>query len=105
MTMVLATHEMGFARQVADRVCFLDGGRVLEQGRPSRCSATRREPRTRQFLRGSSRPAASDNRVPAAGVVGYGAAVTMTMTHALLAPAAMPAARLRTERRALVRQS
>ena len=34
MTMVVATHEMGFARQVADEVCFLDGGRVLERGAP-----------------------------------------------------------------------
>ena len=34
MTMLLATHEMGFARQVADQVCFLDGGRVLEHGPP-----------------------------------------------------------------------
>ena len=34
MTMVIATHEMGFARDVADRVCFLDGGRILEQGPP-----------------------------------------------------------------------
>ncbi|HEX2804737.1 MAG TPA: amino acid ABC transporter ATP-binding protein, partial [Kineosporiaceae bacterium] len=34
MTMIVATHEMGFARQVADRVCFLDGGAVLEQGPP-----------------------------------------------------------------------
>ena len=41
MTMVLATHEMGFARQVADRVCFLDAGRVVEQGRPRRCWASR----------------------------------------------------------------
>ena len=34
MTMLIATHEMGFAREVADRVCFLDGGRILEQGPP-----------------------------------------------------------------------
>ena len=50
MTMLIATHEMGFARQVADRVCFLDGGRILERARRSRCSASRPEPRTRQFL-------------------------------------------------------
>jgi polar amino acid transport system ATP-binding protein len=50
MTMVLATHEMGFARQVADRVCFLDAGRVLEQGPPSQVFGDPSEPRTRQFL-------------------------------------------------------
>jgi polar amino acid transport system ATP-binding protein len=50
MTMVLATHEMGFARQVADRVCFLDGGRVLEQGPPEKVFAEPVEARTRQFL-------------------------------------------------------
>jgi polar amino acid transport system ATP-binding protein len=50
MTMVIATHEMGFARDVADRICFLDGGRILEQGPPSELLATPREPRTRQFL-------------------------------------------------------
>jgi polar amino acid transport system ATP-binding protein len=51
MTMLLATHEMGFARDVADQVCFLDGGRVLEEGPPEQVLADPREPRTRQFLR------------------------------------------------------
>jgi polar amino acid transport system ATP-binding protein len=51
MTMLLATHEMGFARDVADRVCFLDGGRVLEEGPPEQVLSDPREPRTRQFLR------------------------------------------------------
>jgi polar amino acid transport system ATP-binding protein len=50
MTMVLATHEMGFARQVADRVAFLDKGKVLEEGPPSRVLGDPTEPRTRQFL-------------------------------------------------------
>ncbi len=50
MTMVLATHEMGFARQVADRVVFLDGGRVLESGPPAQVLGDPVEPRTRQFL-------------------------------------------------------
>ncbi len=50
MTMVLATHEMGFARQVADRVVFLDGGRVLESGPPEQVLGDPVEPRTRQFL-------------------------------------------------------
>jgi len=51
MTMLLATHEMGFARDVADKVCFLDGGRVLEDGPPEQVLGDPREPRTRQFLR------------------------------------------------------
>jgi polar amino acid transport system ATP-binding protein len=51
MTMLIATHEMGFARQVADRVCFLDGGRVLESGPPEQVLGEPVEPRTRQFLR------------------------------------------------------
>ena len=50
MTMLVATHEMGFAREVADRVCFLDGGRVLEQGPPEQVLADPHEARTRQFL-------------------------------------------------------
>jgi polar amino acid transport system ATP-binding protein len=50
MTMMLATHEMGFARQVADRVVFLDGGRVLEAGPPEQVLGDPVEPRTRQFL-------------------------------------------------------
>jgi polar amino acid transport system ATP-binding protein len=50
MTLLMATHEMGFARQVADVVCFLDGGRLLEQGPPERVLADPVEPRTRQFL-------------------------------------------------------
>jgi polar amino acid transport system ATP-binding protein len=50
MTMVLATHEMGFARQVADTVVFLDGGRVLESGPPTRVLGDPTEARTRQFL-------------------------------------------------------
>jgi polar amino acid transport system ATP-binding protein len=50
MTMVLATHEMSFARQVADRVCFLDGGRVIEQGPPEQVLGEPTQPRTRQFL-------------------------------------------------------
>jgi polar amino acid transport system ATP-binding protein len=51
MTMLLATHEMSFAREVADRVCFLDGGRVLEEGPPEQVLGDPVEPRTRQFLR------------------------------------------------------
>ena len=50
MTMVLATHEMGFARQVADQVVFLDGGRVLEAGPPAQVLGDPVQARTRQFL-------------------------------------------------------
>ena len=50
MTMLLATHEMGFARDIASRVCFLDAGRILEQGPPAQIFAEPHEPRTRQFL-------------------------------------------------------
>ena len=50
MTMLIATHEMGFARDIADRVCFLDGGVILEQGVPERIFSAPAEPRTRQFL-------------------------------------------------------
>jgi len=50
MTMVIATHEMGFAREIADRVCFLDGGVILEQGSPEQIFTAPAEPRTRQFL-------------------------------------------------------
>jgi len=49
-TIVMATHEMGFARQVAHTVCFLDGGRILESGPPEQVLDNPREPRTRQFL-------------------------------------------------------
>jgi polar amino acid transport system ATP-binding protein len=51
MTMLVATHEMGFARQVADEVCFLDRGRVLERGGPAQVLGEPAEERTRQFLR------------------------------------------------------
>ncbi|MCW2847393.1 MAG: amino acid transporter ATP-binding protein family [Marmoricola sp.] len=51
MTMVLATHEMAFAREVATRVCFLDRGRILEQGPPEQLLTNPGEERTRQFLR------------------------------------------------------
>ncbi len=50
MTMVIATHEMGFARDIADRVCFLDAGVVLESGPPGQLFSEPREARTRQFL-------------------------------------------------------
>lgn len=51
MTMVLATHEMSFAREVADEVCFLDAGQVVESGPPEQVLGEPTQPRTRQFLR------------------------------------------------------
>ncbi|MGQ0608613.1 MAG: amino acid ABC transporter ATP-binding protein [Chloroflexota bacterium] len=50
MTMVIATHEMGFARDIASRIVFLDEGRILEEGPPERIFREPREPRTREFL-------------------------------------------------------
>jgi polar amino acid transport system ATP-binding protein len=50
MTMILATHEMSFAREVADKVCFLDAGVILEEGPPDQIFSSPREPRTREFL-------------------------------------------------------
>jgi polar amino acid transport system ATP-binding protein len=50
MTMLIATHEMGFARDIASRVCFLDAGRILEEGPPEQIFHQPTEARTRQFL-------------------------------------------------------
>ncbi len=50
MTMLIATHEMGFARDIANRVCFLDAGHILEEGPPARIFSSPTEPRTQQFL-------------------------------------------------------
>jgi polar amino acid transport system ATP-binding protein len=50
MTMILATHEMSFAKEVADKVCFLDAGVILEEGPPAQIFSDPREPRTREFL-------------------------------------------------------
>ena len=50
MTMILSTHEMGFARNVADTVCFLDAGRILEAGDPAQVLGDPQQERTRQFL-------------------------------------------------------
>jgi polar amino acid transport system ATP-binding protein len=50
MTMVIATHEMGFARDIADRICFLDAGTICEIGPPEQILNDPHEPRTRQFL-------------------------------------------------------
>jgi polar amino acid transport system ATP-binding protein len=50
MTMIIATHEMSFAREVANKICFLDAGRILEEGPPAQIFGEPREARTRQFL-------------------------------------------------------
>lgn len=50
VTMVVVTHEMGFARQVADRVVFMDGGKIVESGKPNRIFDAPQESRTRNFL-------------------------------------------------------
>ncbi len=57
MTMIIVTHEMGFAREVADRVCFLEGGRIVEEGPPDHIFTTPQHSRTKSFL----------NRIVAAG--------------------------------------
>ncbi|MCW2975375.1 MAG: amino acid transporter ATP-binding protein family [Actinomycetia bacterium] len=50
MTMIIATHEMGFAREVASKVCFLDGGSILEEGAPEQIFTNPTQARTRSFL-------------------------------------------------------
>jgi polar amino acid transport system ATP-binding protein len=50
MTMLIATHEMGFARDIANRVCFIDEGRILESGPPAQLFTAPREERTQRFL-------------------------------------------------------
>jgi polar amino acid transport system ATP-binding protein len=51
VTMILATHEMSFAREVADRVCFLHEGRIIEEGPPERILREPERPETQRFLR------------------------------------------------------
>ena len=50
MTMLLATHEMAFAAEISDRICFLDQGRIIESGPPSQIFGSPTQPRTREFL-------------------------------------------------------
>jgi polar amino acid transport system ATP-binding protein len=50
MTMLIATHEMGFARAIADEVCYLEAGRIVERGPPERIFSNPQEPSTRRFL-------------------------------------------------------
>ncbi|AIA07347.1 amino acid ABC transporter ATP-binding protein [Streptomyces noursei] len=60
MTMLVVTHEMGFAREVADRVVFMDGGRIVEEGAPERVVGAPRHERTRAFLSRVLDPAAAE---------------------------------------------
>jgi polar amino acid transport system ATP-binding protein len=50
MTMIIATHEMGFARDIANRICFLDQGVILEEGPPDEIFSRPRQERTQRFL-------------------------------------------------------
>src|SRR5690606_27088754 len=50
-TMLIVTHETQFAREIADRILFMDGGRIVEQGPPAQLLDTPRDPRTKAFLR------------------------------------------------------
>ncbi len=50
LTMLMVTHQIGFAREISDRICFFDGGRIEEQGPPGELLDNPRQPRTRQFL-------------------------------------------------------
>jgi polar amino acid transport system ATP-binding protein len=67
MTMIVVTHEMGFAREVADRVVFFDGGNMLEEGPPGEIFSRPRHERTRDFLRRvlAAMPAGAPGAVPA----------------------------------------
>lgn len=56
MTILMATHEMSFARDVSDRICFLDGGRVLEEGPPEQIFTAPVQPRTQEFLARALKP-------------------------------------------------
>lgn len=50
MTMIIVTHEMGFAQEVGDRIVFMDGGAIIEQGKPAELFGNPQQARTRQFL-------------------------------------------------------
>ncbi|MFI2211380.1 amino acid ABC transporter ATP-binding protein [Streptomyces sp. NPDC020141] len=70
MTMVVVTHEMSFAREVADRVVFMDGGVIVEQGPAARVVGDPRHERTRNFLDRVLNPAAARDPEPSAGPPG-----------------------------------
>ncbi|WP_213303187.1 amino acid ABC transporter ATP-binding protein [Paraburkholderia sacchari] len=64
MTMLVVTHEMGFAREVADRVCFLHAGNIIEQGTAQQVLCSPREPRTCEFLRHVLTNRIAEHRMP-----------------------------------------
>jgi ABC-type polar amino acid transport system ATPase subunit len=75
MTMIVVTHELDFAREVGDRLVFMDGGRIVEEGRPAEVFSRPREERTRAFLRrllrtGAPHHVPGHDGAPAAGDVG-----------------------------------
>lgn len=70
MTMIVVTHEMGFAREVADRVCFLHSGTIVEEGPAAQVLGAPRQPRTQDFLRRVlHKPAAEASDTPAGDLV------------------------------------
>ena len=68
MKMMVVTHEMGFTRDVADRVIFMDEGLIVEEGTPDLMFTDPKEPRTRAFLRASSWSGKRDRRIRPATV-------------------------------------
>ncbi|MDQ8032156.1 MAG: amino acid ABC transporter ATP-binding protein [Bordetella sp.] len=74
LTMMVVTHEMGFAREVADRIWFMDAGEILEEADAQTFFTAPRHPRTRKFLADILRPGVSVPQVPGAGVLAAGAA-------------------------------
>ncbi|MGH2522600.1 MAG: amino acid ABC transporter ATP-binding protein, partial [Anaerolineales bacterium] len=64
MTMIVVTHEMGFAREVADRVCFLHGGYIVESGPAEQVLGNPQQPRTQDFLRRVLHPTANTRSLP-----------------------------------------
>jgi polar amino acid transport system ATP-binding protein len=72
MTMVMATHQMGFAREIADRVAFLDTGRIVEIGPPSQIFDNPKEERTRDFVSHTLSAAASELEIAAPTAPGSG---------------------------------
>ena len=73
MTMIVVTHEMSFAREVADRVVFMDGGVVVEQGPPSEVISNPQHARTKSFLQPDAPGRAGARRAPAGGRAAQGA--------------------------------
>ena len=79
MTMIVVTHELDFAREVGDRVIFMDGGRIVEEGRPDEVFSRPTEERTRAFLRRLLRTGAPPHTTadgPAGATGGVGRAST-----------------------------